>query len=98
MLKLRPPKLSCLEQVNSSALRWPWGTLTLRVCDILSLHPELLQVVPDPPAERDSIVGILEQVHVALHQDEGHLTVGPAARQMRIRLLRWSSTPAAVQS
>lgn len=32
---------------------------------------------------------------MALHQDEGHLTVGPAARQRRVRLVRWSLTVAA---
>lgn len=55
--------------------------LTFGVCDVLRLDPQLFQVVPDPPAERDLVVGVLGQVHVVVHRDVGHLTFVSAVVQ-----------------
>lgn len=59
--------------------------LTFISRDVLSVDPQLLQIVLDSPAKRDTVGSVLWEVHVVLHYDVGHLPFRPAIGQTRTK-------------
>lgn len=59
--------------------------LTLISCDVLSVDPQILQIVIDSPAKWDAIGHLLWDVHVVLHHGVGHLPFRPVISQIRTK-------------
>lgn len=59
--------------------------LTCIFCDVLSMDPQLLQIVLDSPAKWDTIGRLLWKVYVVLHHDVRHLSFRPATGQTRAK-------------
>lgn len=59
----------------SQHVLFPW--LTFSSSDVLSLDPQLLQIVFDSPAEWDVTGHTLRRAHTVLHCDVGYLTFKP---------------------
>ena len=59
--------------------------LTCISCDVLSMDPQLLQIVLDSPAKWDTIGRLLWKVYVVLHHDVRHLSFRPATGQTRAK-------------